>query len=501
MPLNGDVGWWLHISRAMLAGEVLYRDLIEINPPMNAYISMIPAWASGVSGLPIAMMSKVFTLALVLGITVWVTALSRRTGVSNHSLPIIAATVIVAAALLPGHDFAQREHLMFVLILPYTLVLWNRGRDRHVPLPSALAAGLAAGVGLALKPHFLLVPIALEVVSRLEAGAGERGSWRRVCTPERMTVLGVLTMYGLLVLLRSEYVSLLRMTASTYAHFSSVDRVGLALSEEMLGLLACLLGVSRTRSEVGTLARYLVAVGAATLMLAILQGKGWTYHFYPVVATVASVTLLVAYDFGTRAWKSLRDVRLADMAVMALFATVALHLVTSWTAAHDEFAAKRNPALAEQVKYLADMQAQGSFLVLTAIVGLSFPLVNYTGLEWASPFPSMWWIRARPERRRRNPPGEDVADIRIEDSTERILAQMLVTKFRQSAPGTVLVDTVRYADLGGASFPFVDYLKQYEQFRLEWRHYEREGEVGPFVVWVRRPLEDSVKGPGGDDAS
>jgi hypothetical protein len=174
-------------------------------------------------------------------------------------------------------------------------------------------------------------------------------------------------------------------------------------------------------------------------------------------------------------------------------------MTVSWMEGHDRVAAERKLMLDEQVKYLADIQPQGSFLVMSAFVSRSFPLVNYSGLRWASPFPALWWIRAR-DGLREGTAGQVVTDLAIENPTELMLTRMLVARFRQSAPGIVLVDTTAHAEFGGARFPYVEYLEQNGQFRREWRNYARKGEVGPFAVWVRPSIEDPVRGSGSDDA-
>ena len=37
VPLNTDVSWLLVVCERMLDGQHLYRDIIEINPPMAAF--------------------------------------------------------------------------------------------------------------------------------------------------------------------------------------------------------------------------------------------------------------------------------------------------------------------------------------------------------------------------------------------------------------------------------------------------------------------------------
>jgi hypothetical protein len=499
-PLNHDVGWWLHISRSMLAGEVLYRDLIEVNPPMTAFLSIIPVLLSQASGLPIPTASILWVLFLVLGVTGWAAMLGKGPGAPAHHRPIIGGAILFGVGFLPGGDFGQREHLMFTLVIPYMLVLWRRASGYDVSLRSSLAAGLFAGVGLALKPHFLLIWLSLEVASWLESGGDSGVTIRRLRSSERLALFAVLGVYGLAVLLQGEYLPLLAMTASTYEDFASANRLQLAIGVPSAALIFGLFVVSRAKTDLARLARYFFAVGCGSMVLTVLQGKGWSYHFYPVLAGLAGIVILMVFDFGLRASKVRERGRLTDGTLLVLMGSLVLLLTALRIEGQARVAAQQSAALEEQVEHLARFQSEGSFLVLSAFVSRSFPLVNYTDLGWASPFPALWWIRARNHRPEQGTP-RVTASLAMEDSAEEALTQLLISRFLRSTPVTVLVDMSADAAFAGARFPYVEYLSQNDQFRREWRNYIMRSEVGPFAVWVRRETDGPPPGTGRDDAS
>jgi hypothetical protein len=57
----------------------------------------------------------------------------------------------------------QREHLLIILTLPYLVLLTSRFTDRPCVTSKAFAIGLLGVLGFALKPYFLIVPVALEI--------------------------------------------------------------------------------------------------------------------------------------------------------------------------------------------------------------------------------------------------------------------------------------------------------------------------------------------------
>ena len=63
---------------------------------------------------------------------------------------------------LPGQDFGEREHLLLLLALPYLLLAAARAVGREIPASHAVAIGLLAAAGLLIKPHFVLLWLAIE---------------------------------------------------------------------------------------------------------------------------------------------------------------------------------------------------------------------------------------------------------------------------------------------------------------------------------------------------
>ncbi len=158
-----DTAFLLYAAGRVLDGARLYVDVVEINPPLIVALNLpavLLARALGVTD--IAVLRLLLSMALLgsLAFSAW--ALRLALGADRARLRPLLLLIAFALFLAPGNDFGQREHLLVALALPYLLLATARAHGRLPAAGPALAAGLLAGSGLALKPHFLLVWVAIE---------------------------------------------------------------------------------------------------------------------------------------------------------------------------------------------------------------------------------------------------------------------------------------------------------------------------------------------------
>ena len=172
-PINHDVAAVLSFSQRWLAGEHLYVDLIDVNPPLIYVLNLIPAAlarATGIDGVPALQLCLV-----ALGFWLWYLALrvrdrDREGPVERVLLDVLPGLMVFAA----GYDIGQRETLMVAAGFPYILAAARREAGAR---PRArLTTAVLAGLGFALKPHFLGIPAAVELA--LLAGRCRRLGWR-----------------------------------------------------------------------------------------------------------------------------------------------------------------------------------------------------------------------------------------------------------------------------------------------------------------------------------
>jgi hypothetical protein len=479
-PLNHDVGWYLYVAGALLEGEGLYRSLIEINPPLSSYLSVVPVLLASKIGHPVEIVTKLLVLMLVLLTTAWSTWLVAATNTSRWLSPLFAAAALLALLGAPGIDFGQREHLMMAFVLPYVVVTWRRLTGNAVGRSAAILAGALGGVGIALKPHFVVIWLALEAWHVMRGRSGLRAALRL----ESLAVVGVGALYLLFVInVHREYFGLLWEARELYAQFNSQARGELALSAHLVPLLFGLFLLRRAEGARALLAQAFLVVAATGFAIMILQGKGWSYHLYPVLAGSIVLTMVLVDEIvRTTRWSLSSQALMRSVALCLLIvglASVAGTALQQHTAERD----RRLNELDARVPYFSELSTGSAVLFLTDRVEEGFPLVTRTRLEWGSAFSHLWWIKALYQ-------DSSATAIRLHEPDEmprleQRYVDALIGRMRKTEPDYVLVDTTAKSFYGGNAFPYVEYLSRFPGFRDEWRRYERAGQLDGFAVWSR----------------
>lgn len=158
--LNLDVSWFLEAAKRLLGGGTYSKDFFENNPPWIIYFSILPV-----------LLGKLFSIKTTLSMKLFVFTLSFISlGFSNYFLKNIFCgerlffirflLIVVLATLfliVPMRDFGQREHLLFILTMPYFLMMAQHLEGKPVPFFIAIIVGLLAGCVFFVKAVFFVV--------------------------------------------------------------------------------------------------------------------------------------------------------------------------------------------------------------------------------------------------------------------------------------------------------------------------------------------------------
>ena len=267
MYVNHDAGWLLHMARASLHGAVLYRDLIEINPPLVIWLLYPVVQVSELTGVSLDVVFNVAIGVLALGTiacTLWLLDPEERWA----ALPLLALACFVA----PAGDFGQREHLLVLLLLPYLALVARRAGGSTVPAGAAALIGVAAAIGFALKPHFgvIWIGMALYLASRL-------GLRRFLLLPETVVAVAAAPTYILAVtLLTPAYWTVLHQLGPVYRAFLPRPAWVLLLQPAAMAALlgAGLWSAVRWRMDHRALRDVLAIAAFGAALGAVVAGKG-----------------------------------------------------------------------------------------------------------------------------------------------------------------------------------------------------------------------------------
>ncbi len=377
MPTIPDHGYQFYVAGRVLDGARLYVDVAaaEAHPPLITWIAMALEATGRLIGMRALTLFLFFVCASAAASLYAVWRIGPRSG-------FVLAALVGALLSLVGPHFGQGEHLALIFALPYLVASAAAAVPDAQPLPRSarIAIAIAAGFGLSLKPHFALVWLGVELY--LAAIRGIRSLLRA----ESIIILSIFVLYVILTaLITPEYFQLLRWVLRLYARFAPVPVQYLILDKRTLVFIAGLAAgfVARRDLDWRRIADVLSIASIAMYITMLLEGKGFGYHWYPVIALSVALCAIALRPYVVRA-----PILVPAIAIASIF----------WMNVQVE---RTTQLLVKPPGFLPDMVTAteryakgGSILALSHTLGVAFPLVNLTRVRWASPYGHLWMIPA-----------------------------------------------------------------------------------------------------------
>lgn len=320
-PLNHDVAAVLAFSRRWLAGERLYVDLIDVNPPLIFILNLVPAALARWTPLPPAQ-AMVLCLVGFAAITWRMSDALRRRDAEG---PIEAAVLTACLPLLlvmAGSDFGQRDVLMGMATIPYCLLAARRIEGPPAPGRLAMGVVVVAALAFALKPYFLVVPLLVEALVLVR-----RGPARALRDPVPWLMAGIWAGYLLVVAIGfpAYYRQVLPFAWAVYGDIHGPGPWGVLVTDMMgaAGLLLLLALPLALRRWAGALVQAMAAAACGAFASAWMQHKGWPYHVMPVTILACGALVLATGRWLDRALPEARArVAAPALAAVAAFAVL-----------------------------------------------------------------------------------------------------------------------------------------------------------------------------------
>ncbi len=490
VPINHDHAWLLYVAHRVLGGAVLYRDVIEVNPPLIVGFALAVEGAARALGLSDMVLFPVF-VGLVAASALLATALLlRRLSLGDAGRRLLVAFAAFLLFPFAGREFGQREHLMFALFLPYLVLAALRAERRDISPRAAVGIGIAAGLAVALKPYFLLVLLPVELYLLATSG------WRRaVRRPECLAAAAAIGLYlvGVLVLTPA-YLGIAKFAWATYAGFVPEPYSWLLLNSKGALVLAAALAAVLVpgRPELRHLRRLLLLVMLGFLAALLWERKGWDYHWLPVLSAALLLLVVVLVNALRRLGERPRiATHVAAARSLAFLGIAAVMLGSAGQRA-------RHPApvgyYAGYPYYLPAMlelverdAGKGPIMVLSTQLQAGFPLVNLTGIGWATRFNSLWPLAGLYPEVTGQPDPFPYHDPAHTSPAEHWLADAYVEDFLRARPTLLIVDRVG-PSRAMAHFDYLQYFLRDPRFAAEFSaHYHLIALFRMYVIFQRVP--------------
>jgi hypothetical protein len=475
-PLKDDIAWLLYVARRWLAGRELYVDVVEVNPPLIIWISAIPIRVAGWLGVNPQFIAMPFFIGIVLSCAWWTATILRQSGgLFRDRIPVFAALGTVLL-VVPAGDLGQREHLLVAAVLPY-LALFARSLDGERPgRATAIAAGVLAGLGCALKPRYGAVFAVLECL------ALSRGM--RTCRLKPLSAIAAFGGYGVLVAVVCP-AYLQRAVPLALALYGGTDVTFLHLLADSARLLfgeavaaALLAWTWRRGMPERNLLLTLVLFAATSTAICFIDGKDWFFHRLP--ATVATLLALVLWA-GSALFHRTVPRRRAWAPLLLAGITGLVFLVGAFQRLEPEVAEAVEPqdSTVARLERLIRTEHARTYIAFSEWIALGFPVVNNTGVAWTSRFDSMWALKGELWRVRFDPAAAKEWPIR----------RWVVHDFMTGCPDLAVVDTREGANWIGVLSEDPVFARAWSQYReiasfdgLEVYRHTVAGCINPWVA-------------------
>lgn len=467
--LNHDTAWYLYVAQGLLKGGELYRDFVEVNPPLGMWLTVPVVMLSRATGAgPIETLYGVFFAITAMSLLLAWRYLAIVGGVPDWVKKFVLILLAGAFLFIPGSSFGQREHLLALLFMPWFILRAARSQGTQISVAESVFVGLLAAAAICLKPHAILAPLAIEVLLLWRSR-----NLRAVFPPENLAAVIFAAAYGAAIVIWTPLflAEMLPFGIAAYVPYFGLDaaeilqrsaRPAVALAP----VLALIYMANGPMRDFAVLA-FVASVGFFAAYF--LQAKGFYYQIMPAqIFAAASGIFALAGILGT--WNTGEARTSPVVPSIAVFAIGLLSLSS-------QTYVSRGPAFSATIaQYRPDAK---SVFIASTNVSSGFPLAVRENLLWASRFPTLWLTPYVAGRWRDGPlPDDPIIAYALE---------ALVTDLQKFHPDVVFINQSPTQDyIRGGTFDYLKFMAQDPRFAAIWNTYELRGQAGKFAVYVAK---------------
>lgn len=463
--LNHDASWYLVSTDMFLDGAELYRDIMEINPPLSFYLTVPPVTVARWFGIDPTLSYFLYCISIGICSSLWSLRVVSNAAISTWQRRGLFISVLIVNFVLPISEFGQREHLMLMLAMPFVINQMLGRVCRKIGVFERIALGLAASFGFLLKPYFLLIPACIGLA--------------RLCVQRDLSVfrspgflsIAITTIAYLLFIFLAHPGYVERVVPLGLQVYDSYGRApaGVLIRLELAALVVMISFILLSRrgySDNSTILLLAASVGAAASYL--IQFKGWNYQILPLSAFIVMTAawILVTHHDLVR-----QNAKMAVLLPITICAGLGPQL------ARGPYQAATTMAF----KPFVDGKEK-SILVLSTNVWASFPFINEINGTWTSRYPAQWLLPGAIDRLASKGCGD--GRCAKAQSIASFARSSIIDDIDQFEPKVIFVDERAHKSyFASQGFDYLDFLSEDPRFADIRSCYTRAGNAGNYGVY------------------
>lgn len=461
-----DTAWFIYIANQLLHGKELYVDILEVNPPLGMWLIVPIVWLAEKFNLD-SVIAVDATLLAMSAAALWycnrILRLYER--ISHQSRRLILVFLALFILFFPATLFAEREHFMVLLFLPWLFLRVIPNASTQMGSVERVIVGILAGAAICIKPQSVFAPILVELVLLLRSR-----DLKSLITFENIGGLLFVFFYGASIFLFAPkfLTEMLTLGAKAYVPFFGYAP-SLILLNALWALIATLIAYLIRRrlallSDDTSLIDGLLAAALGFIISYFIQMKGFGYQMMPadILVNLAGVCAAVAL------WQIERKF---SFYILSALCIPAILLVGSPQSYLNNFVA------IDKIMVRNEPEAKSLFIASTQI-GHGFPYVQQRNLVWASRLPTQWLA---PYIDSKWQPGQVPEDKITLDALDWTISDLIRFK-----PDIVMIDISKdQFYIASGKFEYLKFWANDKRFSEVWSNYKFRETVSGFDIYTR----------------
>ena len=479
--LNWDVSWLLEVTRRLLSGGCYSQNFIETNPPLILFLYAIPILlTSWIGNLVSNFLIFIYAISLLsLSLSYLLLKKIMTNDVLGRTLFFLG--LVFGELVLPSYEFGQREHLTLMFIMPYLLLISLN--TLQFPWYLRFTAGLMAGIGFSIKPHFL-IPLILILSWKLY----KNRDFKQCFIIENVCILGVMLLYlvACFIVTPDYFTYILPLVFKFYLGYKESMFSILTHQWSVVFYIIMLLGIIQLKHKnfpYRDLYELLMLTNFGFFLVFVIGGHFFYYHF--VVVAALSILLLMCNIqlFAQRITKKniIPMIEYLNISLVAFCLFFLLQVVVDY----DLWIIKRDASGPTRPLIMAFQNInKGPFVVFSNYVAPNASLMTYSQLHSSARL-AQFWLLPRIAKL------EQDGNLSLAEEGKNLLRQIIIQDLLSDPPNIIVVDeTDPQMVIDGEVLNYLHFLLQDSRFKKIWHNYHLTSRVhsafGNYAIYTLR---------------